>query len=232
MSEQIEDTQLTPATGYNTNRMIFSKPIQGSIPNSKPAIEFKRINIQTKNLDGSFGDLIMPTERLFSFGVQENVSQETGRVTGHSMPLCMWSKEDDTSVDDEQREREKEWVVTFENIVNKCKKHLLEIKKEIGQYELEMGDLKKFSQCMYWKKEQGKVVEGEGPVLYTKLIESQKQGKILTQFYDKNGNDISYTDIQGKYCHTNSAVKIESIFIGSKISLQVKLWEAEIEMSG
>ena len=33
----------------------------------------------------------------------------------------------------------------------------------------------------------------------------------------------------GKYCYTKAAVKIESIFIGSKISLQVKLYEAVIE---
>ena len=33
----------------------------------------------------------------------------------------------------------------------------------------------------------------------------------------------------GKYCFTTAAIKIESIFIGSKISLQVKLYEAVIE---
>ena len=33
----------------------------------------------------------------------------------------------------------------------------------------------------------------------------------------------------GKYCFTKAAIKIESIFIGSKISLQVKLYEAVIE---
>ena len=33
----------------------------------------------------------------------------------------------------------------------------------------------------------------------------------------------------GKYCYTTAAVKIESIFIGNKISLQVKLYEAVIE---
>jgi hypothetical protein len=35
----------------------------------------------------------------------------------------------------------------------------------------------------------------------------------------------------GKYCYTNAAVKIESIFIGSRISLQVKLYEAVVEPS-
>ena len=33
----------------------------------------------------------------------------------------------------------------------------------------------------------------------------------------------------GKHCYVNGAVKIESIFIGSRISLQVKLYEAIVE---
>ena len=41
-----ENTQLTPAQGYiPKQRMIFSEPIVGSIPDSKTKIEFKRINI-------------------------------------------------------------------------------------------------------------------------------------------------------------------------------------------
>lgn len=231
-SEPVEKTQLTPASGYKTSRMIFSDPVAGSIPNSKPSIEFMRIFIKTKNADGTIGDLILPTERLFSFGIQQNVSQETGKVNGYSMPLCMWSKEDDPNASNEQREKEKEWVETFEAIIDKCKKHLIEVKKEVKQYTLEMSDLKKFAQCLYWKRHEGEIVEGVGPVLYTKLIESKKQGKILTMFYDKDDNEIPFSDLEGKYCHTSAAVKIESIFIGSKISLQVKLWEAEVELAG
>ena len=33
-----------------------------------------------------------------------------------------------------------------------------------------------------------------------------------------------------KYCWTTAAIKFESIFIGSKISFQVKLYEADIEL--
>jgi len=36
-------------------------------------------------------------------------------------------------------------------------------------------------------------------------------------------------DLMGKYCYTQAAIKIESIFIGSRISLQVKLYEAVVE---
>ena len=47
MSEK--NTQLTNASGYDVSRIRFSKPILGSIPDSKPAISFQRINISTQN---------------------------------------------------------------------------------------------------------------------------------------------------------------------------------------
>jgi hypothetical protein len=62
-------TQITPIKGYDVNRMVFSEAISGAIPDSKPKIEFKRINISTKNEDGTVGELILPTSRLFYFGV-------------------------------------------------------------------------------------------------------------------------------------------------------------------
>ena len=217
-----ENTQLTPATGYDTKKMIFSEPQTGVIPDSKPQISFKRILIQTKNDDGTIGDLIIPTERLFSFGVSENMSQETGVVNGYVMPLCLWNRDNPTT-------EEKAWTTTFDNIVEHCKKHLVENREEIGQYELEMNDLKKFNP-LYWKKDKGKVVEGTGPTLYAKLIVSKKQdNKIVTMFFDKNDTEIQGLDLLGKYCWVNGAVKIESIFIGNKISFQVKLYEAEVE---
>ena len=66
------NTQLTTADGYDIKRMIFSEPQNGSIPNSVPPISYKRISIQTRNEDGTIGDLIFPTSQLFSFGVNEN----------------------------------------------------------------------------------------------------------------------------------------------------------------
>ena len=39
-------------------------------------------------------------------------------------------------------------------------------------------------------------------------------------------------DIVKQYCFTTVAIKIESIFLGSKISFQVKLYEADVELIG
>ena len=217
-----ENTQLTPATGYDTKRMLFSEVQNGSIPNSVPQINYKRINIQTLNEDGTTGDLILPTSKLFSFGVSENTDIATGKVNGYVMPLCLWNR-------DGASKEEKEWSDTFDNIVEKCKDHLIANREEIEMYELEKRDLKKFNP-LYYKREKGKIVEGTGPTLYAKLIVSKKLNKILTMYFDFNGDSMDPVSLLGKYCYTKAAVKIESIFIGNRISLQVKLYECEVKL--
>ena len=87
------NTMLTNVSTFDVSNMIFSEPVTGSIPDSTPKIEFRRINIMTKNPDGTVGDLVLGTERLFSFGVSENKSQETGKVSGWTMPLCLHSRD-------------------------------------------------------------------------------------------------------------------------------------------
>lgn len=235
MSGFDKNTVVTPVKDYDTNRMIFTEPTSGTIPDSVPKIEFKRINIQTKNEDGTVGDLVISTSRLFSFGVSENKSQETGKVNGWTFPLCLWSRDGPT-------EHEKDFTDTFTSIVDKCIEHLVENKEEIEMYDLQKSDLEKSKgglNPLYWKKEKYtdpktkkvslRVVPGSGPTLYTKLIYSKKNEKFLSQFYNMNDESVNPLDMMGKYCYTTSAVKIESIFIGSKISLQVKLYEAVIE---
>ena len=217
------NTQLVSADGYDVNRMIFSKPIVGNVKDT--SINFRRINISTKNNDGTVGDLVISTERLFSFGVCENVDPTTKKVNGYVFPLCLYGK-------DEPSEEELAFVKTFNNIVDRCKKYLLDNKKDLKLHDLEMSDLKKFNP-LYYKKVDGVVVDGQGPTLYAKLIVSKKNGqdKIVSEFFDTNGNQLNALDLLKKYCHTHAVIKFESIFLGNKISLQVKLYEAEVELA-
>ena len=86
-----ETTQLIDVNSYIPKvSMIFSKPIVGEIPGSKPKVEFKRIKIFTKNDDGTEGELVIPTGNLYSFGVSTNTNQQTGVITGYVFPLCLW----------------------------------------------------------------------------------------------------------------------------------------------
>ena len=84
---------------------------------------------------------------------------------------------------------------------------------------------------MYWKKdEKGRVVDNSGPILSPKLIQSKKLNKVLTNFYNENGEEIEFNELVKKRCYVKGAIKIESIFIGKDIYLQVKLYEAEVRL--
>ena len=221
------NTQLSNPETYDVNKMVFSKAIKGAAKTGEgePQIKFSRIMINTQNDDGSIGELVFPTTELFSFGVSTNTSQDTGKVNGYSLPLCLWNKDAPTA-------REKAFSSKLEDVVEKCKDHLLlaSTKDETEKYDLERSELKKLNSFIYWKRDKGKIVEGTGPTLYPKLIESKKNNKILTAFFDQNGNDIDPLSLIGKFCWSKAAIKIESIFVGAKIALQVKVYESEIRL--
>jgi hypothetical protein len=221
------NTQLSSPETYDVNKMVFSKPIKGSskTKDGEPSIKFSRIMINTQNNDGSIGELVFPTTRLFSFGVSSNTNPDTGMVSGYTLPLCLHSK-------DGASPQEKAFSNKLEELVEKCKDHLLleSTREDIEKYDLERSELKKLNSFIYWKRDKGKIVEGSGPTLYPKLIESKKEGRIKTPFFDQDGNDINPMSLVGKYCWVNAAIKIESIFVGAKIALQVKVFEAEVQL--
>ena len=218
------NTQLTTASGYDTSRMRFLDPVPGSIPESKPAITYKRIPIETVYDDGSTGPLIISTEECYSFGIGENTSIDTGKTNGFVIPLVLYSRTGATPL-------EKAFVETVNNIIDKCKEYLCENKDQLDLYDLEPTDLKKLNP-IYLKKEKGKVVEGSSPTLYAKLIVSKKQGeKIVTVFsHSETGEALNPLDFLGKKCRAIAAIKFESIFIGggNKISVQIKAYECQL----
>jgi len=217
--------QLTSAKGYDVKRMIFTDPVSSKIPGNDK-LTYRRINIKTLYPDGSYGDLILPTERLFSFGVQENVSQETKKPNGYSMPLCLYNKNGAS-------EDEKAWLNTLNNIVERCKKHIIDNKDEIGlDPEFSVAELRKLNNSLSYPKDKvtKKIIEGAGPTLYPKLRENKKEKKFLTIFTDENGDTVDPLSLVKKYCYVRAAILIESIYLGTKLSLQVKLYEAVVEV--
>lgn len=222
-------TQLSSPATYDVANMIFGKAIAGSASGANangPAIKYFRIPISTRNPDGSVGDLVFQTEELFSFGLSLNTDQTTGKIIGYTLPLCLWNKNGATVP-------EKAFSTAMEQVVEKCKDHLVldSTKVEIKKFNLKRDGLDSLSNFLYWKRgDDGMILQDKGPVLYAKLIESKKNDKIITGFFDPNGNDIDPLSLEKKYCWVKAAIKIESIYVGSKISLQVKVFEAEVRL--
>jgi hypothetical protein len=221
---KMENTQLRSAIGYNVDNVKFSKVLIQKIGDT--GMTSKRINITTTNDDGTEGELVFITERLFSYGVSENADQVTQKINGYTMPLCLHSK--DGATDDEQALTD-----ILEKITEKAKDYLIDNKKELKMKDLEKTDLRKLNPVYYKKNADGEIMADASPTLYAKLIMSKKNGqnKIITEFFDgATGESFKPLDLIGKYCYVRAVVKIESLFLGSKISLQIKLYEAEVSL--
>ena len=215
-----DNTQLTIVNGFKVSNIVFGKAREGTIPNTP--VTFKRLPIGVRNPDGTLGEFVLETPECYSFGLSENTKMDTGKPDGFTLSLCLYNRENPT---DEQ----KKWVDTFNSIVEHIKEYLVNNRDEIGKYELEMGDLKKLNP-LYYKKEKGKIVDGAGPVLYPKVIENKKTNSISTPFLDKSGNDIHPMTVLNKHCYAKAAIKFEGVFVGAKLSLQIKVYEAEVRL--
>ena len=72
--------------------------------------------------------------------------------------------------------------------------------------------------------------ESSSPVLYVKLIYSDKTKKILTIFRTKGNKSIDPLDYLNQYFNTKMAIIIESIYLAKNIiSLQIKVHEVYIK---
>ena len=216
----MSNVQLSNVNNFNTDKIIFSEAKETAIPGSY------RITIGTQYEDKSVGPLVFSTDYVYSFGIQENKSLDKPvRTTGYSIPLCLWNKEGPTDY-------QIKFIETIEKVSDYIKKHILkpEVKKSVKKYDLVETDLRKFNPLWY-KKEDGEIVQGRGPMLYPKLM-CNKELQIYTLIADQNGNDIDPLTLLNQKCNVKVCVKVESIFIGSKISLQLKVLEAEVQQQG
>ena len=213
-----QNTVLTSTENLNINNIVFSKPELNNIPGNK--LSYKRIRINIKNGE-ELSDLVLQSPpNLLSWGLSEQIDMQSNALNGYQIPVCLWSKSGPTP-------EEKKFTDTFDNICQYIKNYLVEHRDEIEQYSLEFADLKKFNP-LYWKTEKGKVLEDRGPTLYAKCLYNKKTEKINTLFLNEAENPprrVNPLSLIGKSCYVKIALKLESIFIGTKISFQVKCQE-------
>ena len=155
--------QLSSYEHLTQDNIIFNEAKEFKVKDSK--IKYKRISIEVKYPNGKKGALVIESPVLFSFGVNEKKNQETGKLVGYSMPVCLWSK------DSSPNTKELSFFETLNNVVSMCQSHL---ESEYG------ADLASFlSSPFYYKqieytdekrKKKTKVDESSAPVLYAKLI--------------------------------------------------------------
>ena len=108
--------QLSSNENITQDNIIFNEAKEFKVKDSK--IKYKRIPIEIKYPNGKKGALVIESPLLFSFGVNEKKNQETGKLVGYSMPVCLWSK------DSAPNTKELSFFETLNNVVSMCQSYL------------------------------------------------------------------------------------------------------------
>ena len=83
--------QLSSYENITKDNIIFNEAKEYKVKDSK--IKYKRIPIEIKYPNGKKGALVIESPVLFSFGVSEKKNQETKKLVGYSIPVCLWAKD-------------------------------------------------------------------------------------------------------------------------------------------
>ena len=215
--------QITSYEDLTPHNIIFNGAKEYKVKDSK--IKYKRIPIEVKYPNGKKGPLVIESPFLFSFGVNEKKSQETKRLVGYSLPVCRRSK------DSEPNAEEQLFFEALNNIMGMCTLHL---ESEYGaDLASSLSSLFYFKQEEYVDKKGKKKIRKDllaAPVLYARLIYSEKSNKILSLFKTKGKKDLNPFKYLDQYCNVKMALIIEGIFISKTVtSLQIKVHECFIK---
>jgi hypothetical protein len=201
---------LTPFQEFSTDLVHFSDPYT-IYPRDETYATYQKIYIQTGDHPQHLQDLILNTPpHLMSFGIQEKKDRNTSDVTGYQIPIILWNKKGAT-------EDEKGFTKTLQSIVEKCQDHIHQ------HYD---ADPSKLSLLSWRNQENGE----EYPVLYVKLITNRKTNRIMTLFINEDTNEeIDPAELINKRCLLTAALKIENMYVGDNVSLQIKLYEVLVK---
>ena len=108
--------QLSTYENITQENIIFNEAKEYKVKDSK--IKYKRIPIEVKYPNGKKGPLVVETPVLFSFGVNEKKNQETNKLVGYSIPVCLWAK------DSEPNNKEKAFFDVINNVTTLSQQHL------------------------------------------------------------------------------------------------------------
>ena len=215
--------QLSSYDRLTTDNIIFNEAKEYRVKDSK--IKYKRIPIEVKYPNGKKGALVIETPLLFSFGVSEKKNQETNKLVGYSIPVCLWVK------DSEPNTKEKAFFDAINNVTTLSQQHLE------NEYGADLAST--LSSPFYHKQEEYTDKKGKKktridpsstPVLYAKLIYSEKSKKILSLFKTKGKKDLNPFKYIDQYCNVKMALIIEGIFISKTVtSLRIKVHECYVK---
>jgi hypothetical protein len=242
LSLRQKNTQLIEPDQFSSSRIVFDDPVAESIP-GQPGTNY-RVNIGYKNPDNTDGFLILGFDTCYCYGVSENVDMNSKALNGYNVAISLYDINGPTP-------KQQQTVEALTDILQACKKFILKdsTQESMGKIDdddkILETDLRKIN-LIFWKKENGKPNQELGGTIYPKMIWSKArtdaktnkhiEAKMMTRFYnteelDEDGTpmEVNPLDYVGKRFEITPAIKIESIFIGAKISIQCKVYEAFVK---
>ena len=214
--------QLSSFENINEDDIVFQTAKKHKVPNSK--IKYQRVKIERKLPNGKLTPLVVETPFLFSFGISERKDQETSKVSGYSIPVCLWKR------DAEPNQKETNFFNIINKVYNLCHNHL---SRDYGENEAScLSDILYYKQAEY-NDQKGKTKKKKdktsAPVLYVKLIYSSDTKKFSTLFRVKGKKEVKPLDYKDKYFNTRLAIIFDSIYLGrNSVSIQVIAHEVRI----
>ena len=205
---------------YQTITMQLTKPSQvrkESVIFREPKIDKhgnESIKIRTKYSKNKLGPLVIETPFLFSFGVNERKSLDSGELVGYTLPVCLWGK------DEEPTPEQTNFFECLTKLRDLCYEYLNESYEEVDEAE-------RLRDILYVIKKRDESIP---PVLYAKLIYSRKYDKILSLFRTKGDDKVDPMMYFEKYCTVKLALIFESIYISeTSASIQIKVSECYVK---
>ena len=215
--------QLTKYEDITKENIIFNKTKEYKVKDTN--IKYKRIKIEVNYSNGKKGPLVVETPLLFSFGVSENKDQKTGKLNGYSVPVCLWER------DGVPNQKELSFFEVINSINSLCQNHLeSEYGPDLASHMTSPFYFKTITYTDKKGREKTKKDDTSAPILYAKLIYSEKSKKILSLFKGKGGRDLNPLKYINQYCNVKLALIIEGIFISKNVvSLQIKVHECYVK---
>lgn len=222
------------ASQFKLTNMSFSKPIPQTAGTYRVMIQYLNESTDQK------APLYLVTPKVFSFGVSpqaamgETLKEDHSNVTSYTLPLVLYNHNNGAPNKEEQ-----DFIDCLEHIVQQVKTHCVteQFNSEIGRYgddAVTTSDLKKLNP-IYIKREKGIPVPGKAPMLYPKIKHKIIDNKVSfsTTFNENNSSyttdvsmhvpDVNPNSLIGNRMHVKAKLHVESIFVGSRISIQLKL---------
>ena len=231
------NTELINLNEFDLNNVFFDAPQEFEIQQGNKTIKYYKIAVGATNKKGGVGEFVFDLPFFcHSFGVDE-FQNDAGKATNHSISLSLVDMNNPT-------EEQTGLVSRFTEFVERVKDHLLSVKKEFKKPTLEKNDLKKFNP-MYQSLDEDGNPKGTAWYFSPKLLERKSfnkedptdvQIKIESKFYlddqtDEDGEPVEISPLEflgKKHFKFRGAIKVESIYIGSKISLQCKIYDGVV----